>query len=723
MTVTLNAGHEQVRLIELDAGRRIGIGLGNDLRDLNRAIIHEFASGGATALAVLASQVGVWCPTATTYAELTRAKVGLWGNGARVRFHVFCQQSRVRVTLGGVVLGTAAVLTALGAWASLPVATLAGAVFDANGMCDLLVESQDTTGVPTVTPLVYHFILCEEKMLLASLPAASNTETLFRACHDELYNSISKPVDAHALQMLDDNARYATWERSRRCCALFSSSDDLRKMRLSSVHWRLDGPYVIEVPPSFSDTMTCNVSIKRDSSPAADFQFFALSEFDDFETARLARTQTLTNNTATHATFTGLAARAGRANMVWVAYKSSIVSTIVASPFVYNWTAQTPWRLMCSRVAALETAGASPEGVPWGWCIVAEGEFIAGDKDPTMKAGLSFDKPGQMCDIATMQGVDNSTGGTTVPTMMLSISPHPGTGITSVPDFNAVWQNWSGGSGNTSFTPTIDIKRCSVAVLTGVYIQASGVVAPTRRVASVPGAPPSAGSMADVVAATNNLVYNGNSQCLIRHSGQRNYRDPVVIPVSGQTTTWGGTYYFVGDGGPGYYQVPIAEPNISGGLGNLTLWGQFFLMGTIGDARTNPAEQNEILYQCRFVTMGSGGWVPGSLRAVKGGGASQMVGRPTEADALVAMTSISNEVGSSPLQQSVNAYGQCNTWPREGSQRGMVWERGILFKDTTQPTFPVVLEAEIQALGGTKYAAGAYLIVAGLSVWWGPRES
>jgi hypothetical protein len=175
-------------------------------------------------------------------------------------------------------------------------------------------------------------------------------------------------------------------------------------------------------------------------------------------------------------------------------------------------------------------------------------------------------------------------------------------------------------------------------------------------------------------------------------------------------------------GGGRYYAwtVPLAEPNVSGGLQSLTLRGRFILIASVGDGSA-LGDEDVLNYRCRF----SGGtWVPGSIqhtrRATSG---SQQA--PTIVDALVAMTSTAVEVGSSPQKTTANSYGQCYTWPGEHHFSRRIWSYGPTFTDDSQPSFPTTLVAEIQGLGGNRQPGRvtAQLIVAGLFVWWDSREA
>ena len=105
MTVTLNSGWETVEPSELQPGRRVGRGFRDDLRALGRAITHEFASDGATALAVLSAQRGI-PKTGTSYTAVGYCKVGIWGNGARLNIHMYGHQTRLGLTVVGVVVPT-----------------------------------------------------------------------------------------------------------------------------------------------------------------------------------------------------------------------------------------------------------------------------------------------------------------------------------------------------------------------------------------------------------------------------------------------------------------------------------------------------------------------------------------------------------------------------------------------------------------------------------------
>jgi hypothetical protein len=174
-------------------------------------------------------------------------------------------------------------------------------------------------------------------------------------------------------------------------------------------------------------------------------------------------------------------------------------------------------------------------------------------------------------------------------------------------------------------------------------------------------------------------------------------------------------------GGNSYsWTVPLAEPNVSGGLGSYTLRGRFILIASVGDGSA-LGDEDVLNYQCRF---SGGDWVPGSIqhtrRATSG---SQQA--PTIVDALVAMTSTAVEVGSSPQETTANSYGQCYTWPGEHHFSRRIWSYGPTFTDDSQPSFPTTLVAEIQGLGGNRQPGRvtAQLIVAGLFVWWDSREA
>lgn len=722
MTVTLNANWERVELAEAQAGRKIGRGNDDDLQDLNRAIIHEFAADVATALAILNVPVGITAYT-TVFAVVARAKVRVWGNGDRVAISMYGNQTRVRLTVGGVVLGSATVLGAGNAWGTSATFTLAGAVRDSNGMVIISMEVQRTTGAPVGTPTLFHAIMFEAKLLLANLPAAGNTQTQFRAMHDELYATADEAVDNFGLQKLDDNAEFAIFERPRRACHLFPLLGGVHQFhRMSSCQWRLDGPYCIQVPPYASEGLTVTVTWEVSAAPAGLGQeVFALSEYEDFDEERVARAVLLASGSVNYLTFQGVAARAGQVCLVWVAFRSVVSGSTTTSPDAYGWSNLTPQNIWCERDATVEGAGVSPGGIPWGYCIVSKAEDIAASKDPTIKNALGYSTQSQVVDIATMQGIDNSAGGGASPALMLCVSPHPGTGITRGPDWGPRVQHWAGGFGApNTYTPTLDIRRCAIGFLYAVYIQCGPVVAPARRMLARAKNPPTASLIESIGNRVNQLVYQGTAQCLLRHSGQRNIK-PTATLGAGQIISYEGSYLFLegnGVGSPTYpWTVPLIQPNVSGGLASLTLYAQFIIMASIGDGAGYP-DETEIIYRCRFTT---GDWVTGTapIARVPSGGAQQS---PTEADTLAAMVATSNEVGSVPIQSTGNAYGQCFTWPTEGNFKAAIWQRGVVFKDISQPAFPAILTAEIQALGGAKKPSNARVIVAGLHVWWGPRE-
>lgn len=723
MTVTLNSGWALVEQSEAQPGRRIGRGWRDDLRTLGRALTHEFASDGSTALAVLTAQAGI-AQASTSYAALGRCKVGLWGDGARLNFHAYCNQSRLRLTVGGVVIGKVAILSSTDAWVSLGGVTLSGATADADGLYTVLVEAQATTATPTGTPMIYHVIVAEEKVQSASLPAYGSTQTGFYAMHDEALATAEDPVDIFQMQALDDLAAQLVFERSRRSALMYPMyGGAIQVKRISSAHWRLDGPYMVQVPPYYEgEGLTVTLTLEVSASPALDLEVFALTEHEDFAETRADRAQTLASGGGVqHLTFKGLRARADQPCMVWVAFRSEVASGTTTTPDCYSWSALTPGVLWIEEDATLTAAATSPGGVPWGYCIEQDAQSVAADKDPTIKAALGYSVPTQLMDIACVQGLDNSSGGSTDPALLITISPHPGTGLVSAPEFGAVQQYWTGAFGNISYQPTLQVKRCAIGFLYGVYIQCGPTVAPERRRAYPYDSPPSAGWLDAIKNRVNAMVLHGNSQCLIRHSGQRLARSSNTLG-GGQIISYGGDCLFIegaSTGGDSYLvQVPLADPNISGGLGSLVLRAQFVLMAVANGGNGYP-DDSEALYRCRFT---GSDWVTGAVSLEKRPVAGA-VQSPTQADALAAGQSTSNEIGSSPQETTANAYGQQYTWPLEGSRSARRWTMGVVFEDDTQPSFPTALVAEIQPIGGGVNAISVQLIIAGLHVWWAPRES
>lgn len=724
MTVTLNSGHVQQKPRELVAGRRIMRGFDDDLRAINRAIIHEFASNGSTALAVLNVPNGISTQT-TTYSTVGRAKVRVWGNGARLNFHIYGNQTRVRVTLGGVVLGTATVAGSSNAWASMGAVTLAGVTLDSNGMATVLVEVQDTTGSPSGTPTLYHVVIAEEKVVSASLPAAGNTQTSFLAIHDEVYATADDPVDVWALQKLDDNAEAMVFERARRSCIMYPTQGGTQQIaRLSSCYWRADGPYVIEVPNHAGEELTVTVTMEVSSSPASlDMDVLVFSEYEEFDAVYVDRLQTISSGSVQYLTFDGIKCQPGRPCMVWLAYRSEVSGSTTTTIEGHSWHVSTPQTLYCARNATLEAAVASaPDGVPWGWCIVMEAEDIAASKDPAIKGSLGYSTPSQLFDICCVQGIDDSAGSDANKALLLTISPHPSTGITRAPEMTAVFKWWTGAAADVVHQPELDIRRCAIGFLYAVDICCAPIAAPNARLLARAGGPVSAGLVAGVVNRVNQMVFSGNSQVLIRHGG--NGRGLAPVNVGGtKPLYYAGAYLFCEGSGAGtatgnyLWTVPVAEPNVSsGGVSSLVLWGQFILMATPGVSGGWPNEERAI-YRCRW---GSQDWVTSEIPLVHrpGMGAQQS---PTQADALAAATSTSVLIDSSPQETTANSYGQCVTWPSEGNRKNSPWVYGVPFSDDSQPSFPAILTAEITPMGGARQPLGTMLIIAGLHVWWGPR--
>lgn len=717
MTVTLTGTWAQTQLTDAREGRKIGKGHRDDPQTLNRALIQEFACDGATALAQMSIMNGLTTYGAG-YSTIAQAKVRVWGDGARINFHVYCAYTRVRVTLGGVVLGAATNGAVAPAWASMGAVTLSGATFDAEGMVTVLVEAQDNVGVGTF----YHIVISEEAVVAGSLPGPSSTQTGFRAMHDELYATADGSVDICALQKLDDNIEQLFFERARRACVLYPVQGSTQQIRrMSSVYWRLEGPYIMQVP-FYADGLTVTITAANGAVPAADLEIFALTEYESFDAVYADRKQTVTAGSGTqYLKFQGLKCAGGSPCMVWIAFRSAIVSATTTTIAAYSWMSSTPQTLYCERNATLEAASTTPDNVTWGYCLTVDAEDVAASKNAAIKNATGYNTPSQLFDIATVQGIDNSGGGAADKALLLTISPHPGTGITRGMNAGGIVKWWTATASDTVDAPSMIVRRCAIGFLYAVDIQCvKSLVAPTaRKIVQVAGAP-SAGLLAEIATRVNQMTFVGNSQVMIRHSGAGCILSNTFI--SGKPIYYAGAYMFGEGSGAGttgsYIQtVPIAQPNVASGLGSLTLWAQFIFMATYGGGLF-PTE-GAARYRVR---LGSSDWVESETPMVRRPthGAQES---PTVADALAAMTSTAVEVNSSPQETTANSYGQCVTWPSEGSRRAMPWVYSVPFSDDSQPSFPALLNAEFEPFGGSKYNVAVQVVIAGLHVWWGPREA
>lgn len=713
MTVTVPTTWEQKSLSEATPGGFIATGKREDLRDLNRRILRNFAYDSATNLATLSVPEGIdQVVLSTSFASISHGKARVWGNGTRFRCHVYGSQCAARFSVGGILVATATQSAVGDAWASSGIAVLAGGVFDADGLAIILCEVRltATTGLRQ-----FKFAILEEmNTLTANLPAAGNAETAFRAMHDALYATPDTSVDAFALQAMDDNVRQTMFERGRKSLHLWPKFGT--PYRLSSAHWRLDGPYCIQAMP-WSDRITVSIAVERDGTIAENIDVFCLSEFENFDEVVDARKVTVSAAGIQYLTFNGITCKADQRCAIWIAFRSVIKSASAATLNIGYWNSQKPETIYSPTQATVE--GFQP--MPWGVCLVGSSENIVADTDPTVKSALGYDAPSQILDLVAVCGHDPGAV-SMAPTRLISmISPHPGTGVTTAPNLTAVVRRWNGGVQEEAYLPAFSVRRMGILYLYGVYVEA-GIVFPTRRKGAQPGSPPSAGTVQSVADQTNRMSILNTPAAIIRHGGNR-YMRGVATLGGGQTINYEGGHLFVegadGTGALAAWQFPVCDPNLGAGGGWQTdqLMGQFLLM--VCGGAFGSANEEEAAVDFYF----NGGAPERGIFRIRhrpsyGGRQS-----PTEADALAAATATATLIGASPTAATANAYVANWTWPEEGMFRQLAWELSPVFKldGFVGAGFPQLITANAEPYGTVRYKMTIGVIIAGLYVWWDKR--
>lgn len=716
MTLTIPSAWALQGLSEAQPGRVIAKGNREDLQTLNQNVLRNFSADAASNLAVLSVPEGLTALT-TTYAVVARGYVRVWGNGARVRLHVYGTEVQVVGTIGGAAIPNALQAGGADAWASGTAFVVSGATIDVDGFLDVEIEARFVVGFGVSANL--KFVILEElPTLSANMPGPTHADTDFISMHDELYSTRDSSVDVELAQTLEDRVRQAMRARGPRCLHLYPRLGEI--MRLSSVHWRLDGPYVVQVPP-FCDRVDVAVTLEViafGGTPGDDFSVFALTEFEKFEDVADGRIQILSSATGAPETktFLGLRARSGQPCKVWVAFKSRIGDSVdIGSLLVGHHSMQSPEKLYCNR------DDGSFDGItmPWGLCIIADSEAVAASSDPAIKNARGYETPRGVVDLACINGLDPNTENVgSLTELTLTISPHPGTGISTSPSFSPVPTLQAG--------VAVDLRTSAVAQLLGVYVEAT-VAAVVRSKRARARRPVSAGIPALVMSRVNNLTVNCVPLAALRHGGQRLVKPPA--------TPTGGTLYFessylhvqgaAGAGNIALWQVPLCDPNagVSSGLITRKLYGQAVLMVVNS---YNAANGQENLATVGFSFTGANEVLDNyKLRFRPNYGRNQS---PTEADVVVsawATHTVFNAYPTggpvSPVVEYENAYTQTNTWPSEGYHEQGVWDVSPVFEMALPESFPAVATIEVYPKGTARYSQSVQVVVAGINLWWGPR--
>lgn len=719
MTLTIPTEWGMQNLSEAAPGRVIARGKREDLRSLNRQTLRNFSANAASNLAVLSVPEGIADPVLTSSFVLqSKGLVRVWGNGTRVRIHVYGRLVEARANIGGVSVPTATQGTGAETWATGTALVTSGMSIDGDGFVEVEIYARFVAGPGSKH---FKFIILEELPTLdANMPGPGNANTDFISMHDDLYSTTDTSVDVELAQTLEDRVRQAMFERGPRCLHLYPRIGEIT--RLGSAHWRLDGPYVVQAPP-FADRVDVAITLEVLTSWGGgvdpDFFFFALTEYERFEDVADARVQGVyVSDGVVSRKFLGLKCRPGQSCMVWVAVRGAFAAIEDDAELdIGHHSMASPEKLYCLRTGLAD--GYMP--MPWGLAIIGDSEDVAASYDPTIKNGRGYSTPSSVVDVACINGVDPNTeheGSSTE--LTLTISPHPGTGVSTAPAYSGV--------------PTLrEMARMqyagvSVAQLLGVYVQVSvPAVVRSKRARARRGV--SAGIPALVMSRVNNLTVNCVPLACLRHGGQRLIKPPA--------TPTGGTIYFessylhvqgeAGSLNAAYWQVPLCDPNGGASSGLLTrkLYGRCVLMVVNS---YNAAAGQEELATVQFKFTGGAAVLDNfKLRYRPNYGRNQS---PTEADAIVSAWAthvVPNAYPTggpvSPGVQWGNAYTQTVTWPSEGYSEQQVWDVGPVFEMDTPESFPAIATIEIEPQGTARYSQSVQVVVACVYLWWGPRTT
>lgn len=716
MTLTIPTEWGMQTLSEAAPGRVIATGKRQDLRTLNRNILRNYSANAASNLAVLSVPEEVTTGLSGSFVLVGKGRARLWGNGARLCVHVYGRRVEAYADVGGVSVASAVQGGGTDAWASGTPQDMTGMSIDGDGFVDVDVYARLVAGPGTRG--FKHILLEELPVASGNMPGPGHANTDFISMHDDLYSTADSSVDVELAQTLDDRVRQAMRERSPRCLHLYCKVGEIT--RLASVHWRLDGPYVVQVPP-YCDRVDVDITLEviaYSGTSGDDFAFFALTEFEKFEDVASGRIQiaSLSAGAPEPKRFLGLKARPGQPCMVWVAYKSRVGDNADTDLVVGHHSMQSPERLYCSRPDSFFDLVT----MPWDLCIVADSEDVAASSDPAIKNARGYSAASGIVDVACFNGLDPNTeheGSSTE--LILTISPHPGTGISTSPSFNPVPTLQAG--------VAVELRYKAVAQLLGVYVEAN-VAAPVRSKRARARRGVSSGIPALVMSRVNNLTVNCTPLAALRHGGQRLIKAPTVLG-GGQVINHESTFLHV-QGSDGlaqiaYWQVPLADPNggTSTGLLVRKLYGRAILMCV---NMYNAANGQENLATVGFSFSGANEVLDNfKLRFRPNYGRNQS---PTEADAVVAAwaTHVKPNAWSTggpvvPGVEYTNAYTQTNTWPSDGYHEQRVWDVSPVFEMNVPESFPAIATIEIYPKGTTRYEQQIQTVVAGLHLWWGPR--
>lgn len=709
MAITTLTEWYEVTRHEIQPGDPVMTGRLNELRFALRMLTRNFAySNGQIAAISSPRQVdgaNKGIPNiGASYEEIARGKIRLWDARAQFRVRALGSRMNVRLIIGGTTVATLA-LGASAVWQSSASAACTGATIDADGYAELIIQTQRTS-----TGYVLEQIAVDEQAVASGdYPSvALPSEQGFFALFDEAV-AADTPLDAWVLQTIDDMAGRIEVERAR---AFLHLHHVKRPHKISSVHWRLDGPYMISAPP-WADRATVIVTgYLVDAAQGVDI--CVLSEHERFEDVVGARAQSVTSTTVAHFKFDGIKLRPGGTDaatqLVWIAFRSEIGAS--ASITVPIGAQGPPWKLYCEDLLS--------SYIPDSSAICG----ISGVDDQIFqfKNLHRTGSPSSYFDIACVLGEEQaitSTGDSV--RQPISISPSPHTGLTSEPAIELVS---SSAAGNV-YSPSFDVYHLGVMVLTGVFIEARGPDFARRKLAR-PSGPPSAGLVGEIVDRINQLTRWLTPQLVIRHYGARNMIDDagngtnriycsghyIFVPSAGSSTTVPLELPLASDPNKGVTTELIAK-KIYCQLCYLVAVRQTAELNFEGKVAFFFGSEDEVIEHAPI-------WPhAGGLTGAPS---------PTVADATIASAidgACLDPVATAPTETTEWAYAQQYTWPPEGHRYATPWRLSPVIEINMPGSFPATLTLNIKNYGGVRVGSTAKthttVIVSGLHMWVGPR--
>lgn len=719
MAKTIPTTHELIDLAETKAGRPIATGQREEISAMNQQTARNFSASvpiSRVALQTPSDNAMINLGSSWSSSTIARGVIRLWGNSARLRLVAYGRNVQVRARIGTDFLGTAVCGGTLG-WGSGVITTVTTASISAAGYADVLIEAR----YKNVSYDLDQVFIEELPVNLADMPTPADPAAGldYWPIDDDAFAALD-PRDVWPLQAIDDNTRAIKYLRARGVLHCFNDLDEYHY--LSSINWRCDGPYMINVPP-WSDVANVAITARLDALQG-DVDVIVYSEHERFDDVQ-DRLQTISSTTPTTMYFEGIKVtgkqNGSSSNLIWVAFKSQPDNLApIANVDIGQWGASKPWRLYCEDLLS--------SYINWPRGIAGVGQ--ADSSTLTGKEGFSFGDIQDYFDIATVEGEeDNVTSSGNNVRQPVLISPHPGTGLTTAPQFVTVQDP---GSFSVVSQAVFDVIEIGVARLQGVYIEAS-ISDTARRKLAQPGAPPSASLIAELAGSINSMSRFLTPQILTRHSGNRNNKD---INIVGSSTTYAqGHYFFVPvqfSGSafiPVAYDVPIiGDPNAGAGAGLLV--GEVFAQLCYMVVSNNTGVVNSDNLLALYFSEAAGanpGEIVTDYSPIHPIGGMPNATSPTVADATIAAVS-GSQIPTISVSKELfeNDYSQQYTWTSDTYKTTSPWKLSPVARYDLPASFPTTLELNIENQGGrigsTDLLTQTVIIVAGLHVWCGVRS-